>query len=119
MTTRVFTTTASAIAVLCLLAPAASASGEADFFKGKTITVLCPFGASGGYGRTTTLLASHFPKHIVGKPNGVPQFMRGFGGIKMLNYLYNVAPKNGYLHSAGLRQSADSPGAVSEARRQV
>ena len=59
MFTRLFTHTATAIAALCLLAPTASADAEADFFTGKTITILSPFGASGGYGRTTTLLARH------------------------------------------------------------
>lgn len=73
----------------------AMAQSAADFYKGRTITVLSPFGASGGYGRTVTLLAQHFPRHLPGKPNGVPQFMPGVGGIKMANYLYNVAPKDG------------------------
>jgi tripartite-type tricarboxylate transporter receptor subunit TctC len=73
----------------------ATAQSAADFYSGKTITVLSPFGASGGYGRTVTLLAQHFPRHLPGNPKGVPQYMPGVGGIKMANYLYNVAPKDG------------------------
>ena len=34
-------------------------------------------------------------KHIPGKPNYVVQYMRGAGGIKATNYLYNAAPKDG------------------------
>jgi len=78
-----------------VLSGGASAESAAEFYKGKTITVLSPFGASGGYGRTVILLAEYFPRHLPGKPNGVPQFMPGVGGIKMANYLYTVAPKNG------------------------
>lgn len=76
-------------------AAGAAAESAAGFYQGKTITVLSPFGASGGYGRTVTLLAQHFPRHLPGKPKGVPQYMPGVGGIKMANYLYNVAPKDG------------------------
>src|SRR5258706_4802852 len=34
-------------------------------------------------------------KHIPGNPTMVPQNMPGAGGVKVMNYLYNVAPKNG------------------------
>ena len=34
-------------------------------------------------------------RHIPGNPNIVPQNMPGAGGLKVTNYLYNAAPKNG------------------------
>ena len=70
MSNRIAARTACvAAATLCLVwSGAAVAESAADFYKGKTITVLSPFGASGGYGRTVTLLAEYFPRHLAGKP---------------------------------------------------
>ncbi len=86
------------ISAAVLLAAAANIPGAQsaeNFYKGKTVTVLCPFGVGGGYGRTVTLISKHLSRFLPGNPNSVPQFMTGAGGIKMANYLYNVAPKDG------------------------
>jgi tripartite-type tricarboxylate transporter receptor subunit TctC len=40
-------------------------------------------------------VARHIGKHIPGNPTVVPQNMTGAGGLKMANYLYNVAPQDG------------------------
>jgi len=40
-------------------------------------------------------LARHIGKQIPGNPTVVPQYMTGAGGLRMINYLYNVAPKDG------------------------
>lgn len=82
---------------LALTVPAAGADEVADFYKGKTITI--PLGTGPGrsydlYGRT---IGDHLVNHIPGKPNYVMQYMRGAGGLKATNYLYNVAPKNGVV----------------------
>jgi tripartite-type tricarboxylate transporter receptor subunit TctC len=76
-------------------AGAARADAVADFYKDKTITVLCPFGAAGGYGMVVRSLAEYMPRYLPGKPRAVPQFMPGGGGLKQANYTYNVAPKDG------------------------
>ena len=34
-------------------------------------------------------------KHIPGNPNVVPQNMAGAGSLRLANFLYNVAPKDG------------------------
>ena len=44
------------------------------------------------YGR---LVARHIGKHIPGNPTVVAQNMTGAGGLRMINYLYNVAAKDG------------------------
>jgi len=86
-------TTATTLALsLCLGGIQAQAD---DFYKGKTVTVLCPFGAGGGYGLLTTLVSKSLGQYLPGKPNAVAQFMPGGGGIKMANHLYNVAPRDG------------------------
>lgn len=96
MRTRILRASGAAIALFaCLGANQTAAADAGAFYKGATITVLCPFGAGGGYGRLTTLISKHLGKRIPGNPKVITQFMPGGGGIKMANYLYNVAPHNG------------------------
>jgi tripartite-type tricarboxylate transporter receptor subunit TctC len=88
-----------AAAALCLGAlaanfPAARAD-EADYFAGKTITVLIGYAAGGTYDATARLLARHMARHIPGNPNIVPQNLPGSGGIKTILNLYSVAPHDG------------------------
>lgn len=67
----------------------------ADFYQGKTVTIVVSAGPGGGYDLYSRTLSQHFGKHIPGKPDFVLQFMPGAGGVKAANYLYNVAPKDG------------------------
>jgi tripartite-type tricarboxylate transporter receptor subunit TctC len=74
---------------------AAVADPVADFYKGKTVNVLIGVGAGGEYDLQARLVARHLGKHIPGNPTVVAQNMTGAGGLKMANYLYEVAPKDG------------------------
>jgi len=73
----------------------ARADAAADFYKGKTITVVVSFGAGGTYGLHARLLERHAKRHLPGSPNVIIQHMPGAGGMKAANYLYNAAPKDG------------------------
>ena len=77
------------------LAGAASADPIADFYRGKTVNVLIGVGVGGEYDIQARLVARHIGKHIPGNPTVVPQNMTGAGGLRMINYLYNVAAKDG------------------------
>jgi tripartite-type tricarboxylate transporter receptor subunit TctC len=77
------------------LAPAHAADAVADFYKGRTVQVLVGFGPGGGYDLYARTLARYMGHHIPGNPTMVPQNMPGAGGIKAMNYLYNVARKDG------------------------
>jgi hypothetical protein len=77
----------------------AATSGQAQtvqqFYTGKTMELIVgypPGGSNDVYGRA---VARHIGKHIPGNPTVVPQNMTGAGGLRMINYLYNVAPKDG------------------------
>lgn len=85
----------AAAAALVAGAPAAHADAVADFFKGKNLTILIGYGAGGGYDTTTRIFARHFSKHLPGNPTIVPQNMPGAGSMKVANFVYNAAPKNG------------------------
>jgi len=79
-------------------APAYAADATAavaNFYKGKTVQVLVGFGPGGGYDLYARTLARYMGKYIPGNPTLVPQNMPGAGGVKAMNYLYNVARKDG------------------------
>jgi tripartite-type tricarboxylate transporter receptor subunit TctC len=83
---------------LCAAAAAGFLAGVAqasDFYAGKTITLVVGFAPGGGYDLTARLLARHLPRFIPGRPKIVVTNMPGASGIKSLNYLYSVAPKDG------------------------
>jgi tripartite-type tricarboxylate transporter receptor subunit TctC len=66
-----------------------------DFYKGQTIRVVIGHSAGGGYDLYARLLSKHLRKHIPGQPTIVPQNMTGAGGLRVTNYLYTAAPKDG------------------------
>jgi len=82
----------AALGFTATLAPIANAEG---IYEGKTIRVLIGFGAGGGYDHYGRQLARHIGKQLPGNPNVVAVNMPGAGGFKLINYLYNVAPKDG------------------------
>ena len=85
-----------ALAVLAASAPA-HAQSPADFYKGKTIEVYIGTSVGGGYDAYTRILSRHMGKYIPGNPVLVPKNMAGGGGIRLANFLYNAAPKDGLV----------------------
>ena len=77
-----------------LVAGGALAQSPADFYKGRTVTILHGFGVGGTYGKTSLSLAREL-KSILGADSVIVQNRPGSGGLKMTNYAYNVAPKDG------------------------
>jgi tripartite-type tricarboxylate transporter receptor subunit TctC len=73
-------------------APTASA---ADFYRGKTVSIVIGYSPGGGYDAYARLLGRSMGKHIPGNPMIVPQNMPGAGSLKATMYLYEVAPKDG------------------------
>lgn len=74
--------------------PAASPRGG-DFYQGRQVNLLIGFGPGGANDVWARTLAKHMSKHIRGNPTIVPQNMPGAGGLKVTNYLYTAAPKDG------------------------
>ncbi|MGH7817902.1 MAG: Bug family tripartite tricarboxylate transporter substrate binding protein, partial [Candidatus Binatia bacterium] len=73
----------------------ASVFAQADFYKGKTITVIAGTTAGALYDQWSRLLAQHMGKHIPGKPDMIVQNMPGAGHMIAANYLYNKAKPDG------------------------
>jgi hypothetical protein len=83
---------------LCIATITASASAlaqDAPSFKGKTVDIYTGYTVGGGYDLYTRLLARHFGSHLVGGPAVVPKNMEGAASIRLANWLYNAAPKDG------------------------
>lgn len=95
-----------AAVVFGLSGQAVKAEPATEFYRGKTVTILIGFGAGGSYGIYARLIADSFARHIPGNPKVVPQFMPGGGSRKAINYLYNVAPRNGTYLGMGIPQLA-------------
>src|SRR4051812_14211116 len=112
-----------AFAAALLVAPtAAHAEPIADFYRGKTVNVYIGVGVGGEYDIQARLVARHIGKHIPGHPTVVPQNMTGAGGLRMINYLYNVAPKDGLsigmiANSFPAMQAAGIPGVQFDAAK--
>lgn len=74
---------------------AARADPIADFYHGRSISLILSAGAGGGYASYAEAFAPYFSAHIPGKPNIVIQNMPGGGGLRAMLYLNAVAPKDG------------------------
>ena len=74
---------------------AAQVDAVAAFYKGKTINTYIGVGVGGEYDLQARLVAKYLGRHIPGRPNVVAQNMTGASGLKMLNFLYNQAPRDG------------------------
>ncbi|HWG06654.1 MAG TPA: tripartite tricarboxylate transporter substrate-binding protein [Beijerinckiaceae bacterium] len=86
---------AAAAVLFCAASSAAQADDVADFYRGKTITLLTPDAAGAGYDAYGRLVGHFIGEHIPGKPNVVVQNMPGAGGLTEINYLTNIAPRDG------------------------
>lgn len=67
----------------------------AGFYKGKTIQVYVGVSPGGIYSTFAQILSRHMGQFIPGQPNIIVKHLRGAGGTKALNFVYNVAPKDG------------------------
>lgn len=83
-----------AVAAIGLATPA-SADAVADFYSGKTVTVMVPSGLGATLGLYGRLVTEHLGAHIPGKPNVIIQSRPGGGGTKGASYAFNAAPKDG------------------------
>lgn len=71
---------AAALAIAAPLSVPAQAQDAAEFFKGKTISILVGAGAGGSFVPYAQLLADHMKKHIPGEPSIIVKTMGGQGG---------------------------------------
>jgi tripartite-type tricarboxylate transporter receptor subunit TctC len=85
----------AAIAVVNLGIRQVRADPAADFYKGKTITMVVGGSAGGGFDAMARAIANFIGKHVPGNPSIVVTNMPGAGGIVAMNYLYTKAEQDG------------------------
>jgi tripartite-type tricarboxylate transporter receptor subunit TctC len=73
----------------------ASADAVADFYEGKNVSIVVGYAAGGGADLWSRFMARHLGRYIPGAPNVIVRNMPGAGGFRAVNYVYNVAPKDG------------------------
>jgi tripartite-type tricarboxylate transporter receptor subunit TctC len=95
-TVRLLSSVAVALAAaFTMAAPAARAETPAEFYKGKTINMYVGVSPGGIYSTFALLLSKHMDRHIPGHPDIVVQHMPGASGARSVEYVYQVAPKDG------------------------
>ena len=85
----------AAVALLAAAAAPAAADQVADFYRGKTVTIVVGHETGTGFDVYARVLQRHLRRHIPGNPGVVVQNMPGVGGIIAANWLHNAAPKDG------------------------
>ena len=102
----------SALAALLLATSQTHAQSPASvegFYKDKKVRMLVGYGVGTGNDLYMRLLARHIGKHIPGRPTITPENMPGAGSMVMMNYLYNVAPRDGTAIGLPSRNLAVEP----------
>ncbi|HTI87304.1 MAG TPA: tripartite tricarboxylate transporter substrate-binding protein [Alphaproteobacteria bacterium] len=90
----------------------ASAAAEADtaaFFHATPLSIYVGGDAGGGFDLYTRVLARHMPRHIPGNPTAVVKNVPGAGGLKMVDYIYQSAPRDGSAFGTSSRTFVIEP----------
>src|SRR5438105_8533206 len=96
----------AACALALLTAALAHAQSPAEFYRGKNVELYIGYSVGGAYDLYARLLARHLGKHIPGNPTVVPKNMEGAGGLRLANWLYQAAPRDGTVLGATSRSVA-------------
>jgi len=87
---------ASAFALVSAISPgSAQADPIAEFYKGKTLTIVASSGAGGPIDLACRTVARFLGRHIPGNPTIVVRNMPGGGHVLMSNFMFAQAPKDG------------------------
>lgn len=93
---KVFGILLSAV-VLTAPVPAEPAEGGtvADFYADRVVSLYIGYPAGGGYDVYGRLVANHIGRFLPGNPTVIPVNMEGAGSLRLANWLYNAAPRDG------------------------
>jgi tripartite-type tricarboxylate transporter receptor subunit TctC len=98
---------ACALAACALIALPSAADPVADFYRGKTLTMVVATSPGGDYDARGRLLARHMGRHLPGQPAIVVRNMPGAVGLQAANWLATQAPRDGtVLHMIMQNMSA-------------
>jgi tripartite-type tricarboxylate transporter receptor subunit TctC len=94
---KIIANKAAALAMLASLVAlgAAFADPVGDFYSGRSIDLYIGYSVGGAYDLYARVIGRHLGAHIPGNPTLVPKNLEGAGSLRLANYLYRVAPKDG------------------------
>ena len=79
-----------------VIGAAAQVAGDAGgFYKGRAIDLYIGYSVGGAYDLYARVIGRHLGAHIPGNPMLVPKNLEGAGSLRLANYLYRVAPRDG------------------------
>ncbi len=81
-------------------AAVADESAVADFYRGKTISMVMSSTAGGSYDLMARTIQRYLPQYIPGNPAIVVRNQPGAGGLAAVNALYHTAPRDGSVIAA-------------------
>jgi tripartite-type tricarboxylate transporter receptor subunit TctC len=86
----------SGLLACCLIAASAqTAQAQADFYNGKTITVVVGTRVGGSIGNTSLIVSRHISRFIPGNPTVILRQMPGGAHLNATNHVFNVADADG------------------------
>src|SRR5262249_10212207 len=98
----------SALVAVALILSANPAA--AQFYKGRTLTLLVNYGVGGNIDTEARVLVRHLPKHIPGTPTIIVQNAPGAGGLHAMNLLgLNIRSKPDGLTAGYFTVNATAP----------
>ena len=87
---------AIALLIACTLAtPVLAQSSVESFYRGKTVELVVGTLPGGGYDLYGRLIARYLGRHVPGTPTVIVKNMPGAGHLRMANWLFNAAPRDG------------------------
>jgi tripartite-type tricarboxylate transporter receptor subunit TctC len=92
-----------------LMAVPAVADPVADFYRGKTLSLIAGFPPGGGYDTYVRILARHFGRFMPGEPTVVASNMPGAGSLTSANHIYNKAAADGTVIAMFASSAAMEP----------
>lgn len=78
-----------------LLAPLAARVHAAEFYQGKTLTLVVGYASGGDYDLNARLIARHLGRFIPGGPSIIVSNLPGAGSLRSVEYVQRVAPRDG------------------------
>ena len=85
---------AAALALAATALPA-QADSVADFYRGKTISIVMGTGPGGSYDLYGRTIGEHLSRHIPGNPTIIMEHMPGAGGVIAGNHIFGGAAQDG------------------------
>jgi tripartite-type tricarboxylate transporter receptor subunit TctC len=86
-----------ALALAALVMSPETAALAADFYAGKTVTVIAGYRPGGGVDNNARLVGAHIGKFIPGNPTVINKNMPGAAGGRLANHMFHKADPDGLM----------------------